>query len=208
MSISTKLLSGLSLSVGLLFSLNVSAQARKNLPPRFEDFAVVERFKGRPAPVNLRSHRQARRFRTVLRDGAKKGPNFAGHYTVTYWGCGTECIIFGITDARRGKVYIAPFNAGYGLDYRIDSRLLVVNPPKELEGRFGTEDLERYHYVESLYFKWDGTRLRLIHPKKPKVKPERVVSADGPSNNGMHPTRDTKALKFRHRLGRAGDAGR
>jgi len=32
-----------------------------------------------------------REYRTMLRKGAKKGPNFASHFTVVQWGCGTQC---------------------------------------------------------------------------------------------------------------------
>jgi hypothetical protein len=34
------------------------------------------------------------------------------------------------------------------------------------------------------------------------------VEIASPSNNGMHPTRDTMALIYINRAGRAGDAGR
>src|SRR5262245_22010135 len=59
--------------------------------PDFARYAVTERFRGTPAVPDLASAKDARRFRTVLRDGARKGPNFAGSFTIVSWGCGTSC---------------------------------------------------------------------------------------------------------------------
>ena len=66
-------------------------------------------FKGRPAAVRIEG-RKARMFRSVLRDGAKNGPDFAGHYTVVVWGCGADSFSLAIVDARNGKVYFPPFS--------------------------------------------------------------------------------------------------
>ena len=57
---------------------------------RFEDYPVTAIFKGTPALPKLRLG--DRLFRTRIRKGAAKGPNFAGHYTIADWGCGTRCV--------------------------------------------------------------------------------------------------------------------
>src|SRR4051812_50005206 len=90
-------------------------------------------FSGRPASARIVT-RAARSFRTRLREGAKAGPNFAGHYTIVQWGCGSGCADFAIVDANTGVVnWAAPFqNVGFdvpeskGLIYQVDSRLLIV----------------------------------------------------------------------------------
>jgi hypothetical protein len=71
--------------------------------PKFSDYAVGREKAVRPAPVVLAS-REARQFRSMLREAAKAGPNFAGHYTIAGWGCGTSCLDWGIVDALTGKV--------------------------------------------------------------------------------------------------------
>ncbi len=76
--------------------------------PKFSDFPAKTMFKGKPAPVRIEG-RKARMFRTVLRQGAKEGPNFAGHYTVVVWGCGADSFSLAVVDARNGKVYFPPF---------------------------------------------------------------------------------------------------
>ena len=50
--------------------------------------------------VNLASHKNARMFRTNLRNAAKEGVNFAGHFVLVGWGCGTNCSVLAIIDAR------------------------------------------------------------------------------------------------------------
>ncbi len=136
--------------------------------PQFEKFGVNEAFSGKPARPALRG-RQARRFRTQLRNGAAAGPNFAGHYTIVAWGCGTSCVSFAIIDAKNGKVFFPPGlgalamdHAGLapgeadppviGLRHRRDSRLLVVlgapNEDLSKEGIF--------------YYEWNGSALQRL----------------------------------------------
>src|SRR5258708_1266359 len=83
-----------------LFTTPAYAQRK---PPRSEDYPVpkCEMHEGRPAPVLLDSKR-ARSYRTVLREGAKKGPNFAGHYTIVSWGAGLGVFSMAVVDAKTG----------------------------------------------------------------------------------------------------------
>jgi len=81
----------------------VSAGDLPKTGPKFSDYAVRPATIARPAPVAL-AGREARRYRTMLREAAKAGPNFAGHYTIAGWGCGTSCLDWGIVDALTGKV--------------------------------------------------------------------------------------------------------
>ena len=98
--------------------------------PTFETYRLSEKaiFKGLPADVDLTSYKGARTFRTKLREGAKQGPNFAGHYTVVTIGCGTQCQQNWIIEARTGKI-LDSFPSIVGIAYQLNSLLLVVNPP-------------------------------------------------------------------------------
>ena len=73
--------------------------------PRFEDFSVLERFEGVPAQVDFSTNPDMLRFVTRITEGAKEGPNFAGHYTLISWGCGTECQSGVVVDAQTGAIY-------------------------------------------------------------------------------------------------------
>lgn len=56
----------------------------------------------------------------------KQKPNFAGHYVLDSFGCGTGCMASAIVDLRTGAVYRAPFHEPTDGDksFRADSRLV------------------------------------------------------------------------------------
>src|SRR5215217_4742430 len=93
--------------LALLVCLPVTAPAQqaKSDPPRFEDYSVSRWF-GKIAPLNLRSHPLARKYRTLMREQMKEtGVNFAGHYTLASVGCGAGCSITAIIDAHTGRAF-------------------------------------------------------------------------------------------------------
>ena len=93
----------------------------------------------------------------------KDKPNFAGHYVLTAWGCGAECLMGAVIDANTGHVYWFPFticcwsgDVDRPIDYRIHSRLLIFTGIRsEKEGDEGV------HYYELK----DGSfsQIRSIH---------------------------------------------
>jgi hypothetical protein len=93
-----------------------------------------------------------REFRTVIRRGAVKGPNFAGHYTVAEWGCGSNCVVYAVIDAITGAVYdkgLPNPNEGYpcGLLYQRDSNLLVLEQSATIQSK-----------CEPSLYVWQGSR--------------------------------------------------
>ena len=112
----------------------------------------------------------------MIINGAKKGPNFAGHFTIVFWGCGTACITLAIVDAANGEVYDTPFrytsmfppfpvsedidrnSEGYGeFEFHLESRLLILGGClEEDENQCGVH-----------YFEWKDNALRLITVKPP-----------------------------------------
>jgi hypothetical protein len=161
------------LAVLLLLFTTVS-HAQKKALPAFDQFGVDEIFKDKPAPPKITGSHQW--FRTMIRRAAAKGPNFAGHYTIATWGCGTGCVSMAIIDAKDGSVYDGPFNdLGWGislkyegryssmsnsfepLSYRIDSRLLIVRGCPEDEN------------CASYFYEWVDSRFKLLR-KIPAVE--------------------------------------
>jgi hypothetical protein len=154
----------------LMFALCAHPQSRTSPPvvPKFSDYIEDSVFRGTPAPPNIATKRQ-QLFRTQIHRAAKKGPNFAGRYTIARWGCGVACVMFAITDAASGVTYDPPFNSvttpparhgeifGELLNWRANSSLLVVDGC--IEGEVG---------CASFYYEWNGERLVLLH-KTPKV---------------------------------------
>src|SRR5271156_6059504 len=92
----------------ILIAVAFGYTAEAGQPPRFQDFAVTNVFKGKPAAVDLSTNSQARLYRTQLRRQAADGPDFAGHYKIAIWGCGSSCAAFSIVDSQTGRVYFPP----------------------------------------------------------------------------------------------------
>jgi hypothetical protein len=153
--------------------------------PRFEDYPAVERFTGTPAAPKL-VESWARRFQTRIREGAVgkypawrgfeefkvEGPNYAGHYYVANWGCGTGCLMLVVIDAVTGTVYPPPLSAGTtgsnrmilpGLgtgwadfDFQPESRLFVLKTCPLVDGR-------RYPFSGTSYFAIEADGWKLVH---------------------------------------------
>jgi hypothetical protein len=142
--------------------------------PSFKAYHVPVPQLAESPKLDLKSSSTARMYRTLLRQQVAKGPNFAGHYRVAVWGCGTSCANFAIVNLKTGRViqledFYATSTVYFGLDnqavfhdsqsedeafgFRKDSKLLVIlgdlNEDESREGAF--------------YFVLDDQRLRLIH---------------------------------------------
>ena len=76
-------------------------------PVPFDSYPGEAGLTGAPIAPQLDSPR-ARKYRTVLKEGAQRGPNFNGHYRVVHWGCGTNCIEWAVVDFGSGRVWFAP----------------------------------------------------------------------------------------------------
>ena len=93
----------------LLFSLALAGAIESTSSrPQFGEYPVSEIFAGRPAAPELAT-KEDRLFRTTIRRGAEQSVEFAGHYTVPRWGCGTACNGFVIVDSINGTVFDVPF---------------------------------------------------------------------------------------------------
>jgi hypothetical protein len=123
--------------------------------PSFADYEVSDTSITTTMPVDLSSADGASRFRTVLREGAARGPNFAGHYTVVHWGCGSPCVSFAIVDASTGSVYMHSQAWVRPPMFRRDSRLLIEDPTG-----FMTDSLGHPSFATVVrYHEWTGDSL-------------------------------------------------
>lgn len=145
----------------VLALLLVGSSFAADRAPRYQDYTVTNGFKGKPPAVDLSSHSEARRFRTQLRRQTAEGANFAGHYRLVIWGCGTSCAQFAIVDCKTGHAYFSadlPYvtwtgwdGGDFGLQFRVDSRLLILCGSPQEEAKRG-----RFYYL------WETNTLRLI----------------------------------------------
>src|SRR5262245_16178019 len=136
------------------------AQVPSTLPYPFEKYPATKTYDGKPAQPVLDTPRN-REYRTRIRNGAKEGPNFAGHYTVISWGCGTSCGVYVIVDAQTGQVYWLPeISRGVDLgvagpEYRLDSTLMVV-------ASCASPEIYGYKNCNRKYYNWIESKLTLI----------------------------------------------
>jgi len=148
--------------------LGVSNFGQSNPDPKFIAYpATLEKAKAKS--VDFKKNPDARTFRTRLTEGLRGGVNFAGHYIVVGWGCGTGCISGAIIDGRTGEVFWPEqFNAlgvWYGADsyvdqpvaYKKNSRLLIITG---VPGEKSEDAPDRPSGV--YYYEWKNNRLRQI----------------------------------------------
>jgi hypothetical protein len=160
------------ISLGVGVAIVWWAQARNTPAPRFEQYPVDEIWQGTPANLRLTTVSE-RMFRTVLTNAAKKSPNFAGHYRVTYWGCGSNCSAGALIDLQTGDVFPLPMAQSDGKgwerwiecpasfegandEFRANSRLMIVRC-----GLNFSEHLKR-NVPDTYYFVWEGRGFRLL----------------------------------------------
>lgn len=95
----------------------------------FQDYPVREIYYGDlPTKLNYRTSSWGRMYKTMTEFGLKDGVAFAGHYAFAGWRCGSNCQGCNIIDLYSGNVYAGP-DAENGYEFRVDSWIIVVNPP-------------------------------------------------------------------------------
>jgi hypothetical protein len=151
----------------VLFLASGSIGFAQSTTPTFRQYAAKV-LKPKNVRVNLKSHKNANMFRTNLRNAAKEGVNFAGHYILTTWGCGTNCSQSAIIDARNGRVFFPSIleGAGFGfcelpddtepIVFRPNSRLLILSGFKG--GDLSSENGRCGIY----YLEWTGRDFRQV----------------------------------------------
>src|SRR5215813_7045136 len=160
-----------------LFGVVAGAQEQV---PRFSDYPAPIRRTGSSVKVKIKSTPDTSCFRTMLRQTARHGQRFAGHYAVDYWGCGTSCARIGIVDLLTGRAYVSPFYVGIAgggpevkpIKTEPNSRLVLVNDPEVVRKEYGEPPPEE---LAPNYFLWTGRNILPIRQGKvDRVEPARA----------------------------------
>lgn len=145
------------------------ALAQGDATPSFGDYSAPA-FKGKTAALKLTTP-EARAYRTRLREGARRAVNFAGHYKLHTWSCGTGCLQTAFIDARTGEVFFPAELDGFivcfydpkpvddleeALKFERGSRLIVMSGYPMSER--GKDDPKKGLY----YYEWTGKDLKLL----------------------------------------------
>ena len=157
----------------LFFCLVPAAVFGQAPKPQFQDYPVSKHYSGQRVAPKIKSNTAAWYFRTRIREAARSKPNFAGHYILTSWGCGAECLSYAIIDVKTGAVYFNDFTicCWYDtpvipasainsdvvdtlkpIDFRLRSRLIVFMGLLNEEGNKGPH-----------YFKFEQEKLIALH---------------------------------------------
>lgn len=164
----TLALAAVLVSLPLTLAVFQKAKAGSRIP-RFEDYHVKEVYRGKPAQLQWPEWPNHDFFRTSITELTESGTNFAGHYAIREWSCGTNCRWLLMIDLKTGK-FIGP--GGYGslsleyetqpdptepITFRANSRLLIAS------GCFDIESLEKPVECGAKYFVLEKQKFRQIH---------------------------------------------
>lgn len=91
---------------------------------------VVEEYNGLPKPVDFSLFPEAKTYYTLITKSIEEGPNFAGHFTVARWGCGTDTLAYSIVDNKTGDIIAySGCLSNYNLRrFSLDSSYFVLEP--------------------------------------------------------------------------------
>ncbi|MBN3533624.1 hypothetical protein KDX27_24055 [Burkholderia cenocepacia] len=145
----------------------VATTASACTSPSFDHYPApaAARAPRKPAATPRLTSKEARLYRTVIRDEFAQPANFAGHYRVAIWGCGTDCRNFAIVDKDTGATYTMPGvksisgvmgNDDERVDFRAGSTLLIV------AGCFNDACDDSYAKAARFFYEWTGSRLRPV----------------------------------------------
>ena len=135
--------------------------------PKFGNYPAAAE-KPRVKSVDFRRDPSASTFRTRLTGAFRRGVNFAGHYVLVGWGCGTGCTNGAIIEARNGRVIwpeqLYNLDATYGdsysdeqITFRKDSSLVVIH------GIPGTKnETAKAKPSGDYYYEWKNNRFKLL----------------------------------------------
>lgn len=99
--------------------------------------------------------RSERMFRTNLSNAAKEPPDFAGHYRIAYWGCGSNCSAGTMVDLKTGDIFPLPLAKPGGTGW---NKCIMCT------ARFEGADDEFHPDSRLMIVRWEGNRFRqLLH---------------------------------------------
>ena len=133
-----------------IFILLYEKEQPKDKTPKFDEYMISEisdNFTGEIATIDYLSNDKAEGHRDQIEEEIKKGINFSGSYIVVSWECGTNCETGVIIDANDGKIYDLPFDSSCGMDFRVNSNLLVINSDENCVKDLASDSIKTKYFV-------------------------------------------------------------
>ena len=122
----------------------------------FEDFSVNGKWKGNSIKIlDFTTSKYGKLYKAESKKSLEIGAVFAGRFAFTAVDCGMGCFASTIIDLKTGNVYDGP-HASIGYKYKLNSRLLIVNPPDSTGYYFPCD------YCEPELYVWTGKSFKKI----------------------------------------------
>jgi hypothetical protein len=125
----TQLFLIITINFALLFFFADEILAQRKVP-RFKDYPVAKTYWGKIPKLKLTSDDEPWRDRFQWAIENQK-VNFAGHYIVTDWSCGSTCVLGAAINAQTGKISWWKVRLNYDVEapvsYRRNSRLIILS---------------------------------------------------------------------------------
>ncbi len=155
----------------------LASEAYASNSPKFSQYPAKV-YKGKNAKVRL--DKDTRTFRTRFRALAKTPVNFAGHYSITFVGCGTSCVFGLMFDAKSGKTSYLPSVTGcYTNNYEdfYDSEIYFKKNSKLLimAGDVNEEGCTSNYYVRQSLCLANGRNCVSFNPFSPTLSGKGLV---------------------------------
>lgn len=146
---------------------------------------AVPQFKNYPATpqsspnVPLKWTKEALSFQIRIAKASRQRANFAGHYVLKYWGCGSSCVTGAVINKLNGQIIAFPFTICCAvpksatfkpIEFRLTSRLIVFAGLRNEEMPMGAH-----------FYEFDGTHFNFIT----------TVPDDGSFANGASANQET-----------------
>lgn len=106
----------------------------------------VSVYEGKLVAPDFTSNEEARMFKTRITEGCNEGINFAGHFTLIYWGCGTSCQYGVVVNRKTGEI-IDGYQSSLGSEFKKESKSIIINSDI-IEGNSSYVPLYQYKKFE------------------------------------------------------------
>jgi len=106
------------------------------------------------------SNPESKMFITRIQKGCENGINFAGHYTLIYWGCGTACQYGVLVDRKTGIIYDG-YTSSLGSEFKKESKYIIFNTGDEEEkNAFIPMNMNRN--IQIILKVWEGNTFKTV----------------------------------------------
>jgi hypothetical protein len=141
-----------------------SVYKKYKVPYRYSDFKA-DVYKGMLAPPDFKTDTAAWLFRTQIKTQCKANAvNFAGHFTVVMWGCGSDCREYAIVDRITGRIHFTDIYKGF--DYPFKTIAYKPNSTMVMMDEWMLEGFKGYVRCHDLFklrtALWDHVTFRLL----------------------------------------------